>query len=137
MSDPLLPFPWLDLAFVLALVALNGVLAMSELAIVSSREARLKALARNGSRGAKAALQVASEPGRFLSTVQIGITVIGTTLASFGVSTFKQLVLPWASSVPFLVEYADEIANVELRFATGPVPEGVAGAQRVAAGLSL
>ena len=43
MSDPLLPFPWLDLVFILALIALNGVLSMSELAIVSSREARLRA----------------------------------------------------------------------------------------------
>jgi putative hemolysin len=44
MSDPLLPFPWLDLVLILALIALNGVLSMSELAIVSSREARLRAM---------------------------------------------------------------------------------------------
>ena len=83
MSDPLLPFPWFDLVFVLALVAINGLLSMSELAIVSSREARLKALAKNGSKGAKAALHVASEPGRFLSTVQIGITLIGILAGAY------------------------------------------------------
>ena len=44
MSDALLPFPWLDLVLILALIALNGVLSMSELAIVSAREARLKAM---------------------------------------------------------------------------------------------
>ena len=52
MSQPLLPFPWLDLVLILALVAINGVLSMSELAIVSSREARLKAMAKSGSKGA-------------------------------------------------------------------------------------
>ena len=66
MSQPLLPFPWIDLVLILALVAINGVLSMSELAIVSAREARLKAMAKSGSSGAKCALQLASDPGRFL-----------------------------------------------------------------------
>ena len=77
MSETLLPFPWFDLVLILALVAVNGLLSMSELAIVSSREARLKAMAKAGSSGATCALSLASEPGRFLSTVQIGITLIG------------------------------------------------------------
>ena len=77
MSDELLPFPWLDVVLIVALIGLNGVFAMSELAIVSSRDARLKAMAKSGSRGAQHALHLASEPGRFLSTVQIGITLIG------------------------------------------------------------
>jgi putative hemolysin len=77
MSGSLLPFPWFDLVLILALVALNGVLSMSELAIVSAREARLKALAKSGSGGARIALRLAADPGRFLSTVQIGITLIG------------------------------------------------------------
>lgn len=77
MSDTLLPFPWFDLILILALIAVNGLLSMSELAIVSSREARLKAMAKAGSGGARCALELAAEPGRFLSTVQIGITLIG------------------------------------------------------------
>jgi putative hemolysin len=77
MSGTLLPFPWFDLVLILALVALNGVLSMSELAIVSAREARLKGLAKGGSGGARIALRLAADPGRFLSTVQIGITLIG------------------------------------------------------------
>ena len=77
MSGPLLPFPWFDLVLILALIALNGVFAMSELAIVSSREARLKGLAKNGSGGARTALALAADPSRFLSTVQIGITLVG------------------------------------------------------------
>src|SRR6185312_862779 len=82
MSD-LTPIPWLDVLLILALIALNGVLAMSELAIVSSREARLKAMAKNGRRGAQCALDLASDPGRFLSTVQSGITLISIFAGAF------------------------------------------------------
>ena len=83
MSDHLAPIPWLDVLLLLALIALNGVLAMSELAIVSSREARLKAMARSGSRGAQCALDLGNEPGRFLSTVQSGITLIAIFAGAF------------------------------------------------------
>src|SRR6188472_607593 len=83
MSAPPTPIPWLDVLLILALVALNGVLAMSELAIVSAREARLKALARSGSGGAQCALDLASDPGRFLSTVQSGITLIAIFAGAF------------------------------------------------------
>ena len=83
MSDHLAPIPWLDVILILALIALNGVLAMSELAIVSSREARLKAMAKSGSVGARCALDLASDPGRFLSTVQSGITLISVINGAF------------------------------------------------------
>ena len=83
MSAPLQPFPWFSLLVIVALVALNGVLSMSELAIVSAREARLKAMAKAGSRGAQTALDLAADPGRFLSTVQSGITLIGVLAGAF------------------------------------------------------
>jgi putative hemolysin len=83
MSDHLSPIPWLDVLLILALVLLNGVLAMSELAIVSSRDARLKAMARSGSRGAQTALDLGADPGRFLSTVQSGITMIAVFAGAF------------------------------------------------------
>jgi putative hemolysin len=83
MSDHILPIPWLDVLLILALIAVNGVLSMSELAIVSSREARLKAMAKSGSGGARCALDLASEPGRFLSTVQSGITLISIINGAF------------------------------------------------------
>ena len=86
MSDPS-PIPWFDVVIILALVALNGVLSMSELAIVSSREARLKAMAKGGSSGAKCALELASNPGRFLSTVQIGITLVGILAGAYSGAT--------------------------------------------------
>ena len=90
MSDQLSPIPWLDVLLILALIALNGVLAMSELAIVSSREARLKAIAKSGSKGAQCALDLASEPGRFLSTVQSGITLIGILAGAFSGATLGE-----------------------------------------------
>ena len=83
MSDPLSPIPWIDVFVIIALIALNGVFAMSELAIVSSREARLRARAKAGSAGAKCALALAADPSRFLSTVQIGITLIGILAGAY------------------------------------------------------
>lgn len=77
------PFPWIDVAVIALLVALNAFLSLSELAIVSARRARLQGLARNGERGAAAALTLAEEPGKFLSTVQIGITLIGILVGAF------------------------------------------------------
>lgn len=77
------PFPWLDALIILALIALNGIFAMSELAIVSSRPARLQAMADGGSSGAAAALHLSKDPGRFLSTVQIGITLIGIIAGAY------------------------------------------------------
>lgn len=77
------PFPWIDLAIIVALIALNGVFAMSELAIVSARRPRMEAMARAGRRGARKAIELASDPGKFLSTVQIGITLIGILAGAF------------------------------------------------------
>jgi putative hemolysin len=86
MSE-LTPIPWLDVLIIVALVVLNGVLSMSELAIVSSREARLKAMAKAGSGGAQCALDLAADPGRFLSTVQIGITLVGILAGAYSGAT--------------------------------------------------
>jgi len=80
---PLSPFPWIDVAIILVLVAINGVFSMSELAIVSARKARLEGLARGGSKGAATAMELAADPGKFLSTVQIGITLIGVIAGAY------------------------------------------------------
>lgn len=77
----------LEILIVLALTLVNGVLAMSELAIVSSRPARLKVLADGGSRGARMAMDLAADPGRFLSSVQIGITLVGVLSGAFSGAT--------------------------------------------------
>src|SRR3954447_9334260 len=82
-SSPLPPFPWFDVLVIGLLIALNGVFAMAELAIVSSRKPRLKAMAKARRRGAQTALDLAADPGRFLSTVQIGITLIGVVAGAY------------------------------------------------------
>lgn len=86
MSDPssmLAPFPWLDLLIIIGLVCLNGAFAMSELAVISARKSRLKALINDKKRGARRALALSQDPGRFLSTVQIGITLIGIIAGAY------------------------------------------------------
>lgn len=77
------PFPWFDAFVIIGLVFLNGIFAMSELAIVSARTARLQNLAKEGSKGAETAIRLAADPGKFLSTVQIGITLIGIIAGAY------------------------------------------------------
>jgi len=77
------PFPWFDVIILAALIVLNGVFAMSELAIVSARKAKLQGMAEDGNRGAKVAMRLAADPGKFLSTVQIGITLIGIIAGAY------------------------------------------------------
>ena len=84
MTAPALsPFPWTDVAIIMALIGLNGIFAMSELAIISSRRPRLEALARKGHSGARIAMAMAGDPGKLLSTVQIGITLIGILAGAY------------------------------------------------------
>jgi len=82
----------LEIALVLLLILVNGFLAMSELAIVSARRPRLSALAERRRPGARTALALAEDPGRFLSTVQIGITLTGVFAGAFGGATIAEWV---------------------------------------------
>lgn len=81
------PFPWPDLLIIGGLILLNGLFAMSELAIVSAKPARLRAAADKGSRAAQVALSLAADPGKFLSTVQIGITLVGIVAGAYSGSS--------------------------------------------------
>jgi len=80
----------LELAIIAALIVVNGLLSMSELAVVSSRPARLALLAEKRVSGAQRALALASDPGKFLSTVQIGITLVGILSGAFSGATLGQ-----------------------------------------------
>ena len=77
------PFPWSDVLVIAGLILLNGVFAMSELAIVSARPARLRMAVERGSAGAKVALALAADPGKLLSTAQTGITLVGIIAGAF------------------------------------------------------
>ena len=106
------PFPWIELAIILGLIMLNGVFAMSELAIVSARTGSLRSAANNGSAGAQTALTLAADPGKFLSTVQIGITLIAIISGAYSGATLgapvgERLVLlgvpaDWADQAGFI-----------------------------------
>ncbi len=80
----------IEILIVASLILLNGLFALSELAVVSVRQPRLKAMAANGKRGADAALALAADPGKFLSAVQIGITLIGIINGVYSGETFGQ-----------------------------------------------
>ncbi|ASV88049.1 transporter associated domain protein (plasmid) [Ochrobactrum quorumnocens] len=86
---------YFEIITVVLLTILNGVLAMSELAVVSSRPARLRVLADKGSRGAQMAITLAENPGRFLSTVQIGITLVGVLSGAFSGATLGARLTGW------------------------------------------
>jgi putative hemolysin len=87
--------PALELLIVFVLVLINGMLAMSELAIVSARKTRLQQRAGAGDHGARAALALANEPNRLLATIQIGITLIGILAGAFGGATLARTVAGW------------------------------------------
>ncbi|WP_017666842.1 hemolysin family protein [Sandarakinorhabdus sp. AAP62] len=84
------PFPWLDACIIAGLILLNGFFAMSELAIVSARRPRLRGLAERGSSGAKIALTLAEDSSRFLSGVQIGITLVGIINGAYSGATLAR-----------------------------------------------
>ena len=102
------PFPWIDLAIILVLVVINGVFAMSELAIVSAKTSALEARAEGGSASARIAIQLAANPGKFLSTVQIGITLIGIIAGAYSGASLGGPVGERFQALGLPAEYADE-----------------------------
>jgi putative hemolysin len=101
----------MDILLILVLVLLNGVFAMSELALVSARKSRLQQQAEEGNPGARAALVLLEHPSRLLSTVQVGITLVGTIAGVYGGQTLADHYLePLLLQVPLLAPYATPIA---------------------------
>ena len=101
-----------QIAVIVALTLLNGLLAMSETALVSSRKARLGQRAEAGDRGARTALKLVDEPTRFLSTVQIGISLIGVLAGAFGGATLAEPLASVLSGVPGIAPYSWAVAFV-------------------------
>ncbi len=86
----------------LALIIANGVFAMAEIAVVSSRPTRLRQMAEAGSKGARVALDLAESPGRFLATIQIGITMVGVVAGAFGEATLSREIEPMLRDLPLI-----------------------------------
>ncbi len=101
-----------ELTIIVLLVIANGVFSMAEIAVVSARKARLQQRAEAGDPGAKAALALATEPNRFLSTVQIGITLIGTLAGAFGGANLSAHIAGALRQIPWLASSADAIGLV-------------------------
>jgi putative hemolysin len=98
-----------EILIIVLLLCANGVFAMTEIAVVSARKARLKRLAETGDERAIAALKLAESPNRFLSTVQIGITLIGILAGAVGGATIAENIRDELQSVPWLARYGEAI----------------------------
>lgn len=99
-----------EVGIVLFLVLINGILAMSEIAIVSARRPRLQRRAAEGEKGARLALDLAAAPEHFLSTVQIGITLVGILAGAFAGATIAEVMSEQLGQVPFLAPYSEALS---------------------------
>jgi putative hemolysin len=99
----------LEVTIIVALILLNGLFAMSEIAVVSARKTWLQRRAEEGDRGAQAALRLSSEPNQFLATVQIGISLVGVLAGAFGGATVAERVAASLARVPLLAPYAEAL----------------------------
>jgi putative hemolysin len=100
----------MEVAVIIALIFLNGLLAMAEIAIVTSRKARLEEKAKQGSKNAKLALRLSLEPEKFLSAIQVGITLIGIVSGVYGGVALTEDLVPYVEQISFLKPIAQETA---------------------------
>jgi putative hemolysin len=99
-----------ELLLIITLLVFNGVFAMAEIALVSAKKARLQQREKEGSAGARLALRLQANPEQFLSTVQVGISLVGVLAGAFGGASLAGYVRPVLAAVPVLAEHAEEIA---------------------------
>ncbi len=100
----------IEIFLIFILLLINGLFSMSEIAVVSARRVRLQKRAADGDLGAKTALDLADEPERFLSTVQIGITLVGILSGAFGGAAISARLVPYVEQISFLSEYAETVS---------------------------
>src|SRR5215203_862382 len=99
-----------EVALIIILVLANGIFSMAEMAVVSARKARLRQRSEEGRRGAAVALELANSPDDFLSTVQVGITMIGTLAGAFGGATLAEKLAAYLKQFPAVAAYSDSIS---------------------------
>lgn len=99
-----------EVVIIILLIVANGVLSMSEIALVTARKARLHQWADEGDRGARLALDIANSPNDFLSTVQVGITLVGIITGAFGGATIARELADHLKHIPAVAAYADALA---------------------------
>jgi len=101
---------------ILVLLLANGLFAMMEIAVVSSRRGKLKAMVEEGRPGAARALKLVENPGAFLSTVQIGITLVGLVMGAFAGASIARKLAPWLEPIPLIGAYAGGLAMIGVIF---------------------
>src|SRR3989344_3643546 len=99
----------MEIIIILLLILLNGIFAMVEIAVVSARKSRLQHLAQEGNKNAQAVLELKDSPNRFLSTVQIGITLIGILTGAFGGATIAENLASYFETIPSIAPYSEAI----------------------------
>ncbi|MET3880686.1 hemolysin family protein [Chitinophaga sp. OAE865] len=102
----------MEVVIILILILLNGLFSMSEIALVSARKIRLENQANKGDEKAKAALKLANNPDTFLSTVQIGITLIGILTGIYSGQNIKTDVMAWLNTFPLIQPYSSVVATI-------------------------
>ncbi|HEX7556582.1 MAG TPA: hemolysin family protein, partial [Leptolinea sp.] len=103
---------WAEILIIFLLIVANGLFAMTEIALVSVRKSRLEQRAEEGDEDAKTALELLASPNRFLSTVQVGISLVGVFAGALGGASFADQVAVWINLVPILAPYSHIIALV-------------------------
>jgi putative hemolysin len=101
---------WFEVAIIVALVLANGIFSMSEIALVAARKIRLQQRAEEGDHRAKFALELANDPAEFLSTAQVGITLIGILAGAYGGATISTPLAAAIQRLPLLAPYAEGVA---------------------------
>lgn len=101
---------WIDVFIIFLLILLNGFFALSEIAIVSTSKNKLEAERKAGKKGAKRALMLRADPDKFLSSVQVGITLIGTINGAYGGQAFAVYLVPFFQQFPSVAPFADAIS---------------------------
>lgn len=100
----------MEILIILFLILLNGIFAMSEIAMVSSRKSRLETASKRGDKAAKKALELSQNPGKFLSTVQIGITLIGILMGVYSGEKIEDDLVNYLNRFEFLGQYSETVA---------------------------
>lgn len=104
--------PFVEVSIILVLILINGLLSMTEIALVSSRKARLQQRVNEGEKKAQTALDLANDPTSFLATIQIGITLVGVLAGAFGGATLARTVNQWLVQFPFIEPYSMTVSFI-------------------------
>lgn len=103
---------YIEILIIFILIILNGIFALSEIAVITSRRIKLQKMSESGDKNADIALELAESPNQFLSTIQIGITLIGILAGAFGGATLAQAVTGYVEGIPFLAQYSEAVGFI-------------------------